>query len=101
MARLIDADKILEKLQRMIEYCKKDKYVNGLTALFQVGDAIMDCPTVDAVPVVRCRDCVYFNAKNSLETQGICMCGEKEMNYGGEFYPFADDFCSYGERKKE
>lgn len=44
MARVIDADALLEKLQRMIDYCKKDNQVNGLTALFQVGDAIMDCP---------------------------------------------------------
>ena len=44
--RLIDADALLEKLQRMIDYCKNDNQVNGLTALFQVGDAIMDCPTL-------------------------------------------------------
>lgn len=46
MARAIDADILLEKLQRMIDYCKNDNQVNGLTALFQVGDAIMDCPTL-------------------------------------------------------
>ena len=44
--RPIDADVLLEKLQRMIDYCKNDNQVNGLTALFQVGDAIMDCPTL-------------------------------------------------------
>ena len=46
MARAIDADILLEKLQRMIDYCENDNQVNGLTALFQVGDAIMDCPTL-------------------------------------------------------
>ena len=46
MARMIDADALLEKLQRMIDYCKNDNQVNGLTALFQIGDAIMDCPTL-------------------------------------------------------
>ena len=40
--RLIDADKALEKISKMIDYCEKDTSVNGLTALFQVGDAIMD-----------------------------------------------------------
>lgn len=44
--RPIDADALLEKLQRMIDYCKNNNQVNGLTALFQVGDAIMDCPTL-------------------------------------------------------
>ena len=53
--RLIDANALLEKLSRMIEYCKTDSKVNGLTALFQVGDAVMDCPTIDAVEVVHGR----------------------------------------------
>ena len=53
--RLIDANAVLEKLSRMIDYCKTDKKVNATTALFQVGDAIMDCPTVDAVEVVHGR----------------------------------------------
>ena len=44
--RPIDADALLEKLQRMIDYCKNNNQINGLTALFQIGDAIMDCPTL-------------------------------------------------------
>lgn len=44
--RPVDADALLEKLQRMIDYCKNNNQINGLTALFQVGDAIMDCPTL-------------------------------------------------------
>ena len=31
--RLIDADKALEKISKMIDYCEKDTSVNGLTAL--------------------------------------------------------------------
>ena len=58
--RLIDANAFLEKLSRMIDYCKNDSKVDGLTALFQVGDAIIDCKTVDAVEVVQ------FNALKSL-----------------------------------
>ena len=47
--RPIDANALLEKLQRMIDYCKNDNQVNGLTALFQIGDAIMDCSTLENV----------------------------------------------------
>lgn len=46
MAEYIDRENLLKNLSRMIDYCKKDNKVNGLTALFQVGDAIIDCPTV-------------------------------------------------------
>lgn len=90
MARLIDADKLLEKLAKMIEYCKKDNGVNGLTALFQAGDAIMDCKAVDAVPVVRCKDCKYFQYGD--------YCIEDKMEHS---HCHEDDYCSYGERRGE
>jgi hypothetical protein len=54
----------------------------------------------DAVFVTRCKDCKYYQLKNSLGTQGICACGEKDMNYSGEFYPYENDFCSYAEQKE-
>ena len=70
--RLIDADKALEKISKMIDYCEKDTSVNGLTALFQVGDAIMDCKTVDAGLVERGKwkftgtdkNCVFYQCSN-------------------------------------
>lgn len=86
MARLIEADELKEKLGKMIEYCGKDNRANGLTALFQVVDALIDCPTIDAVPVVRCRDCVYWNDR---------------WCYINDGYFEDDDFCSYGERKED
>ncbi len=66
---LIDAEVLLKKLSKMIDFCKKDKKVNGLTALFQVGDAIMDCPKVEAKPVVhahwiRYPDCGVTKCSN-------------------------------------
>ena len=55
----IERDEILQKISKMIEYCKKDNKVNGLTALFQVGDAIIDCKSADVQEVVRCKDCMF------------------------------------------
>lgn len=49
-------------------------------------------PTVDAVQVVRCRDCVYYRANSTCEAESE------------ERYPFAyqgDDFCSFGKRKDD
>ena len=45
-------------------------------------------PTVDAVPVVRCRDCRSYNKPKT----GWC-----EVHLDREHL---DDFCSYGERKE-
>jgi CRISPR/Cas system CSM-associated protein Csm2 small subunit len=52
MPRYIDAEHLMEKLSKMIDYCEKnkDKKFNVLNTLFQVGDAIMNCPTEDVVP---------------------------------------------------
>ena len=66
MAEYIDKEKLLQKLSRMIEYCKNDNKVNGLTALFQVGDAIMDCPTADVQEVMHAKFELVNNGK------GVC-----------------------------
>jgi hypothetical protein len=88
--RYIDADELMQKLSRMIDYCGKDPKVSGLTALFQVGDAIMDCPTADVVEVVRCKDCVNLYKG---EFQSTC-------RYATYIYSM-DDYCSHGERKDD
>ena len=50
--RLINADVFEELFDKQIEY--------GATDIFDaVEDALQDAPTIDAVPVVRCRDCQY------------------------------------------
>ena len=51
---------------------------------FQAQLEIKKAPTVDAVPVVRCKDCRKF------KTHG---CRMVASGY--------DDFCSYGEGKEE
>ena len=99
MSRLIDVEKLKDAIIVVSKMYGNSHEVEEVKKL--LVELLDRCPTVDAVPVVRCKECIYFEAKNNLETQGVCMCGEKEMNYGGEFYPFADDFCSYGERKEE
>ena len=52
-------------------------------------------PTVDAVPVVRCRECVHYE-------MGVCLKiyddGAASRYAWQERKP--DDFCSYGERKE-
>ena len=60
MAEYIDKEKLLQKLSRMIDYCENDNDVNGLTALFQVGVAIMACPTVEVEERKDCEKCIHF-----------------------------------------
>ena len=89
MAEYIDKEKLLQKLSRMIDYCENDNKVNGLTALFQVGDAIMDCETADVVEVVRCNNCAVPHNQWT---------GCPKLN--GLITP-PDFYCGCGERRKE
>ena len=78
--RLIDADAFLERTSKDPLFPLVERY--GLSSVIQ------NEPTVDAVPVIRCKDCVYCS---SLFT--VC-------TYNGRCEPVnADDFCSMGERK--
>ena len=90
MARLIDADALKKAMDGYWGRCQRiRKPRNGETAVFLDIKAIVeDRPTIDAVPVIRCKDCVF--------------------NHGGECWGFGDghlvcddDYCSGGERKEE
>lgn len=49
-------------------------------------------PDADVVPVVRCKDCKYWQDNNGGYPHEECRWGHGET-------PDANDFCSYGERK--
>lgn len=53
-------------------------------------------PTVDAVEVVRCKDCRF--CKKQPTPYGAKMCTNQKWNT--EYYPLVeeDDYCSHGER---
>lgn len=76
--RLIDADDCKDLMYVMCMGQDKE----FIRAMEQVID---DCPTVDAVPIVRCKDCKYWDYGD---------CYRLELSR-------PDDFCSYGERKTD
>lgn len=54
---------------------------------------ILDAPTVDAVEVVRCKDCKHRSSDYDILGDYLC---EKR---GCRFFCKDNDFCSYGERR--
>jgi len=60
---------------------------------------IEDAPTLDAVQVVRCKDCKWFADNNGGEWYGCKMF--HVVLATPEDAPKPDDFCSYGERREE
>lgn len=89
--KLIDKRKLVEHCFEVV--CKLDKQGDNIAA-----DALkkhilwylVDVESIDAVPVVRCKDCVH-----GINIDNIIACTEfREVIYNPE------DFCSYGERKE-
>ena len=54
----------------------------------------------DVVPVVRCRDCKWFNHYTmECESDDVATDHEGGASFSINFGP--DDFCSYGQRKED
>lgn len=86
--RLIDANQMAVDeseayMSAQVQITDDLKWLVNFAAHSKIQRLIADTPTVDAVPVVRCRDCRKF------KTYG---CRMVASGY--------DDFCSYGERKE-
>lgn len=104
--RLIDADKLIETTKHM--YCTvcnhngdKDRcracFVDDFFAMLRDED---DSPTVDAVEVVRCKDCKWYQEGELLAPSRFCFRlkhPQEDRSVGYNFGP--NDFCSYGERR--
>ena len=93
MARLIDADELLESIEETTWYhVFKGKLIHGANSktdipLYKASDiySVLDAaPTIDAVPVVRCDKCIMHN--NCTTEDAFKLCG------------IEDPFCCAGKR---
>lgn len=109
--RLIDADNALElfraeyqNTENLIKQGEKqlDSLAEGYTEAAHIIKHIS--PTVDAVPVVRCRDCASFEEIGKYPTNkggtpfGYCYHWPYEQGMSPNEVD-GNDFCSYGERR--
>ena len=85
--QLIDADFVLEHI-KPYELSDEDWSVTGGTAIRLIHNAIDGAPTIDAVPVVRCKDYKYFG----LNDENVPYC----LNRFGLDDPEPNGFCNYG-----
>lgn len=74
----------------------REKEWQNWPPLDEIDAVIAKAPAVDAVEVVRCKDCVHFCPVIGKEYKGDC--GELLGLISGVY---ADDYCSYGVRRKK
>ena len=99
--RLIDADELRAWLVKAGRFLKlQDDKRTASHAIGKIIDHVDKIPAVDAVPVIRCRDCKFwepYGSKGSrkvggpLELEGGC------MKWRGRH--LESDFCSYGKER--
>ena len=82
-----DGKREISLVYKMQELCKAVKAVAENT------------PTVDAVEVVRCRDCKWYMPGDLFTDIMFCHRLKKDNGKPAKYNYCADDFCSYGERK--
>lgn len=107
--RLIDANEVLNGIEELktspwaTEFYMFPHQLAVKEAMEVVSElCVNQSPTIDAVPVVRCKDCLMFipdkqlnhdDYPNQICADGLCSDCDK--------YKDESDFCSNGERKGE
>ena len=88
--RLIDADTLYMNLMKMKDF-------GELTAKKAIR-AVENAPTIDAVPMIRCRDCKYCRTYYHGDNMPFSYaCDRMYLTNGLSL----DDYCSRAERKEE
>ena len=91
--RLVDADQMVVDeseayMSAQVQITDDLKWLVNFAAHSKIQKLIADTPTVDAVPVVRCKDCKY---RDGTPGQPNILCAQMHE----------DDFCSYGECRED
>ena len=77
--RLIDADAL-------------PKYTGMALSADEVAMAVENAPTIDAIEVVRCKDCEFRNG---------CESGKGDVCDYSAVYVHPNGFCNWGKRNKD
>jgi hypothetical protein len=92
--RLIDRDSLKHQIIETYEYefptasGAFDEFVTKI-----IPNIINNAPTIDAVPVVRCKDCAHYNTAGC--SVGFGWCESMDRGVSDDFY------CAYGAKKED
>lgn len=99
MSDLISRSALIEHIKDVPTWIVHDKnprkYPVGMYDPEDVISSIENAPTVDAVEVIRCKDCCWYQEDGSICVNSHCT----KSYYGCRVRK--DHFCSYGERRND
>lgn len=95
MAEYIEREALMRRIKEI--HCAECDSYHGVRCRACWVDDTLDYidsePAADVAPLVRCKDCKYWQDNNDGYPHEECRWGHGET-------PDANDFCSYGERKE-
>lgn len=89
--RLIDLEKAIETVWGTHWLNNNEKGI--------VQTLLRKLPTVDAVQIVRCRDCAHWKNEHGYTFCKVHSTLPDQYGPGATVYMEPEDFCSYGERR--
>ena len=94
MARLIDADKLMEIYRKLMPQLSSKEYDGDRRGIGTCIIVLEDMLDMNSIEVVRCKDCKHWH-------KDAVFCDYMPYGEASERVNwYADDFCSYGERKE-
>lgn len=100
--RLIDADAFWEQFEcgkktlGTIRSVLPEELVDAVIGIYdELKERLDDAPTIDAVKVIRCKNCKYSSDNK------VYGCRIESFNYDMNTRMYANDFCSRAERRAD
>ena len=96
--RPIDADALKATMIETLEQIKANPKMDGqemhiIAGIAMLGEMVDDSPTIDAVPVVRCRECRHWS-EHPEGYLGVC-------SFISRNFVMENGYCAWGERKED
>lgn len=91
--RLVDADDLEKRLHELaLDKWNQRTVTSWSKAYLKCENMVYNAQTVDAVEIVRCKDCKWFEPEDE---DGDCWC------YCNNDITCRDGYCSWGEKKDD
>ena len=100
MADYIDRQAIRDEMYHEAFETDSDmqRWDGGCWIRYKMFENVIDrLPSADVQPIVRCKDCKYWDAFDIHST--ICPNNRRCKGIIGKMYTAPDYYCAYGERK--
>lgn len=99
--KLIDSSEFIKNLTLDTSKGFYGEFMDGSEVAYtsrEIDAAVENAPTIDAVPVVRCRECIYYKICDEWETGKRMLC---EIHHHSYLDHDGDEhFCSWGQRRE-